>query len=475
MDWLITGGAGFIGSHLTERLLRKGDRVVAIDDLSTGSVANLTTFRNHPKYKFVADTVMNVSALRELVDAADVVVHLAAAVGVRLIVESPVRTIETNVGATELVLDAAAKKRKRVIIASTSEVYGKGNKFPFNEADDLLLGCPTKGRWSYAASKLIDEFLALAYWKEKKLPATVVRLFNTVGPRQTGRYGMVVPTFVRQALSGVPLSVYGTGEQSRCFGHVYDVIWGLEKLSRSEATVGEIYNIGSQDEVSILGLAKQHHPSSPARVRRSSSSPTTRPYEAELRGHGPPDPGHRQGVASHRLQGHAAPGRHPAGRHRLRAGPSPGRRPRRAREPCGDSGRGVNEGRRHGEAVDFLPPRLRNAGRRGVPEVASPTSRSFNDLGEPLPCPSPCSASLRERGGNDRVREQIDSLTGARRRWNCLDHPSSITSSVSLAVRSQENVAAWRIPRSRKPWRSRSSANTCTSFSAMSAGLLGSK
>jgi UDP-glucose 4-epimerase len=191
------------------------------------------------------------------VDEADVVVHLAAAVGVRLIVESPVRTVETNVGATELVLAAAAKKCKRVLVASTSEVYGKSTTFPFSEDQDLVLGPSTKGRWSYAASKLIDEFLALAYWRERKLPTTVVRLFNTVGPRQTGRYGMVVPTFVRQALAGEPLTVFGDGAQSRCFGHVLDVVAALEKLCLTDAAVGEIYNVGATDEVTILDLARR--------------------------------------------------------------------------------------------------------------------------------------------------------------------------------------------------------------------------
>jgi UDP-glucose 4-epimerase len=257
MEWLITGGAGFIGSHLTERLLRKGDRVVAIDDLSTGGVSNIASYREHPNFHFVADSVTNGPLLRELIDSADIVVHLAAAVGVRLIVESPVRTIETNVGATELVLAAAAKKSKRVLIASTSEVYGKGTKFPFSEEDDLLLGPSSKGRWSYAASKLIDEFLALAYWKEKKLPTTVVRLFNTVGPRQTGRYGMVIPTLARQALTGAPMTVYGTGQQSRCFAHVLDAVWGIEKLCRSDRTIGGIYNIGATEEISIMALAEK--------------------------------------------------------------------------------------------------------------------------------------------------------------------------------------------------------------------------
>lgn len=274
MRWLITGGAGFIGSHLAERLVRQGESVVVIDDLSTGSAFNLAEIRHHPRFRFHAEGVENAPLLREAVDDADVVVHLAAAVGVRLIVESPVRTIETNVGATELVLDAAAKKRKRVLVASTSEVYGKSTKFPFCEDDDLVLGPSTKGRWSYAASKLIDEFLALAYWKEKQLPTTVVRLFNTVGPRQTGRYGMVVPTFVRQALAGRPITVFGDGTQSRCFAHVADVVWALERLCRSEQAVGEVFNVGATEEISILELAE--------RVRQavgSRSEIVTVPYD----------------------------------------------------------------------------------------------------------------------------------------------------------------------------------------------------
>jgi UDP-glucose 4-epimerase len=257
MRWLITGGAGFIGSHLTEALLAKGDWVTVLDDLSTGSARNLAAVRQHERLGFHVSSVSNKPLLHELVDDADVVVHLAAAVGVKLIVESPVRTIELNVHGTEVVLDAAAKKNKRTLVASTSEVYGKTTQVPFREDQDLVLGPSTKGRWSYAASKLIDEFLALAYWKERKLPATVVRLFNTVGPRQSGRYGMVIPSFVRQALSGEPITVYGTGEQSRCFCHVADVITGIEALCREEATVGEVYNLGSSEEVSILRLAER--------------------------------------------------------------------------------------------------------------------------------------------------------------------------------------------------------------------------
>jgi nucleoside-diphosphate-sugar epimerase len=257
MHWLITGGAGFIGSHFAERLIAAGERVTVIDDLSTGSAGNLTAIRQHPGFRFHVDTISNVPLTSELVDDADVVIHLAAAVGVRLIVESPVKTIELNVHGTEVVLQAAAKKAKRVIVASTSEVYGKSQEVPFREDQDLVLGPTTKGRWSYAASKLIDEFLALAYFKEKKLPATVVRLFNTVGPRQTGRYGMVIPTFVRQALHGQPITVFGSGEQSRCFCHVADVIEGLHRLVVNPQAVGEVFNLGGTDEITMNDLAER--------------------------------------------------------------------------------------------------------------------------------------------------------------------------------------------------------------------------
>lgn len=256
MHWLITGGAGFIGSHLTELLLGKGEQVTVLDDLSTGSVENLAAIRQHPKFRLAVDSVTNEPLLNELVDSADVVVHLAAAVGVKLIVQSPVRTIEINVHGTELVLTAAAKKGKRTILASTSEVYGKSEQVPFREEQDLVLGASTKGRWSYAASKLIDEFLGLAYWKEKQLPLTVLRFFNTVGPRQTGRYGMVIPNFVRQALAGEPITVYGTGQQSRCFCHVQDVIRGIHALAVNERAVGEVFNLGGKREVTMTELAQ---------------------------------------------------------------------------------------------------------------------------------------------------------------------------------------------------------------------------
>ncbi|HWR36895.1 MAG TPA: GDP-mannose 4,6-dehydratase [Clostridia bacterium] len=257
MRALITGGAGFIGSHLSERLLELGHEVIAIDDLSTGSVENIAGIRQHPKFEFHADSIFNRRLTAELVDLADVVFHLAAAVGVKRIVDFPVQTIETNVGGSELVLELAAKKNKRVIITSTSEVYGKSTKFPFSETDDLVLGCTYNSRWAYACSKAIDEFLALAYYREHKLPVTVVRLFNTVGPRQTGQYGMVLPTFVRQALLNEPVTVYGTGEQSRCFGHVADVIDGFLSLMACEKAQGEIFNLGNTEEISINELARK--------------------------------------------------------------------------------------------------------------------------------------------------------------------------------------------------------------------------
>jgi UDP-glucose 4-epimerase len=257
MRILITGGAGFIGSHLTERLLNEGHDVVCIDDLSTGSVDNIAAIRSHPRYHFHADTIFNRPLTSELVDAADVVFHLAAAVGVKRIVDYPVQTIETNVRGSEIVLEAASKKNKRTFIASTSEVYGKSTKIPFSETDDLVLGSTYNSRWAYACSKAIDEFLALAYYRERKLPVTILRFFNTVGPRQTGRYGMVLPTFVRQALTNEPVTVYGDGTQSRCFGHVFDVIDGLLLLLACERAPGEIFNLGNTEEVTIEDLARK--------------------------------------------------------------------------------------------------------------------------------------------------------------------------------------------------------------------------
>lgn len=257
MKVLITGGAGFIGSHLSEALLERGDEVYVLDDLSTGSIDNIEHLKIHDGFNYTIDSVINEPVTAELVDRVDTVVHLAAAVGVRLIVESPVHTIETNVHGTETVLKLANKKKKSVLLASTSEVYGKSKEIPFRETADLVMGATSKGRWSYACSKAIDEFLGLAYYKEKKLPVTVVRLFNTVGPRQTGRYGMVIPNFVRQALAGQPITVYGDGTQSRCFTDVSDVVRGLLGLLDYADAPGEVFNIGSQQEISILELAKK--------------------------------------------------------------------------------------------------------------------------------------------------------------------------------------------------------------------------
>jgi UDP-glucose 4-epimerase len=256
MNYLITGGAGFVGSHLAEALLAKNDSVTIIDDLSTGSMRNIEHLKSNKRFRYVIDTVMNKSLLCELVDECQTVFHLAAAVGVKLIVESPVRTIETNIRGTENVLECANKKRRKVLITSTSEVYGKSLSIPFREDGDLLLGATYKGRWSYACSKAIDEFLALAYWKERKLPVVIVRLFNTVGPKQTGQYGMVVPTFVKQALLGHPITVYGNGKQRRCFTHVKDSVRALIALAEAPKAVGQVFNIGSSQEISIEGLAK---------------------------------------------------------------------------------------------------------------------------------------------------------------------------------------------------------------------------
>lgn len=267
MRYLITGGAGFIGSHLAEALLARGDRVAVLNDLSTGGVENIRHLKINDKFHCVFDSIQNRHVLAEMVDECDVVLHLAAAVGVRLIVESPVRTIETNVHGTQLVLDAACKKKKLVFLASTSEVYGKAAKVPFREDDDLVLGPTSKGRWSYAASKALDEFLALAYWKEKRLPVVVARFFNTIGPRQTGRYGMVLPNFVNQALEGRPLTVFGSGDQSRCFCDVEDAVEAAIRLIGTDRAVGEVVNIGGTEEITIRNLAEL------VKERASSSSP----------------------------------------------------------------------------------------------------------------------------------------------------------------------------------------------------------
>ena len=257
MRYLITGGAGFIGSHLCDELLAHGHDVHVLDDLSTGSMDNIRHLRGRPDFDCTIDSAANARVVGELIEQADAVYHLAAAVGVALIVDSPVRTIETNVHCTEVVLSQASKKRTPVLITSTSEVYGKSDALPFREDGDLKLGPTNVGRWAYACSKAIDEFLAIAHWKERQLPTVVVRLFNTVGPRQTGRYGMVVPRFVRQALAGQPLTVYGEGVQRRCFCHVGDVVTALSQLMPHEPAFGEVINVGSQEEVSILELAQR--------------------------------------------------------------------------------------------------------------------------------------------------------------------------------------------------------------------------
>ncbi len=264
MKALLTGGAGFIGSHLAERLLELGHEVHVLDNLSTGSMENIAHLKGRAGFSYVIDSVTNEPLLAEMIDGSDVVFHLAAAVGVKLIVEQPVHTIETNVHGTEVVLKHANKKKKLVVIASTSEVYGKSADVPFREGADLVLGATVKHRWAYACSKLIDEFLALAYWKEKKLPIVIVRLFNTVGPRQTGQYGMVLPTFVRQALAGQPITVFGDGTQSRSFTYVADVVDALVKLAQEPRAVGEVFNIGNTEEVTIVDLAE--------RVKRATGS-----------------------------------------------------------------------------------------------------------------------------------------------------------------------------------------------------------
>ena len=257
MRALITGGAGFVGSHLAERLLSDGYEVFVLDNLSTGSIDNIAHLKSDPRFHYTIDDVTNEGVLAELIDRADVIFHLAAAVGVKLIVEAPVHTIETNVHGTEVVLKHANKKKKLVVIASTSEVYGKSADVPFTEDADLVMGPTLKHRWAYACSKAIDEFLALAYWKEKKLPVIIVRLFNTVGPRQTGQYGMVIPTFVRQAVAGQPMTVHGDGTQSRSFTYVGDVVAALARLVREPRAIGEVFNIGNPAEITISELAEK--------------------------------------------------------------------------------------------------------------------------------------------------------------------------------------------------------------------------
>jgi UDP-glucose 4-epimerase len=274
MRVLITGGAGFVGSHLSEALLDRGDEVFVLDDLSTGSIDNIAHLKSNKKFHYTIDTVTNEPILAELIDRCDTVIHLAAAVGVKLIVEQPVRTIETNVHGTEVVLKIANKKKKLVLIASTSEVYGKSAVVPFSEDADLVLGPTSKHRWAYACSKMIDEFLALAYWKERKLPVIIVRLFNTVGPRQTGQYGMVVPNFVQQALAGQPITVFGDGTQSRSFTYVGDVVTAMVALINEPRAVGQVFNIGNGREITIGDLA--------ARIKQitGSKSPIVKiPYD----------------------------------------------------------------------------------------------------------------------------------------------------------------------------------------------------
>ncbi|MGH7380681.1 MAG: NAD-dependent epimerase/dehydratase family protein [Candidatus Methylomirabilales bacterium] len=256
MKYLLTGGAGFIGSHLADSLLDRGDEVRIIDDLSTGRIENIRHLKGRSGLGYVIDTIFNRPLTAELVDEADVVLHLAAAVGVRLIVESPVRTIETNIKGTEIVVELAAKKKKPVVIFSTSEVYGKSNCARFSETDDLILGPTSRARWSYAASKIVDEFLGLAYYKEKHLPVIVIRLFNTVGPRQTGRYGMVIPRFVQQALNGEPITVFGDGKQTRTFTHVKDAVGAILNLVEQPGAIGQIFNIGGKQEIPIEDLAR---------------------------------------------------------------------------------------------------------------------------------------------------------------------------------------------------------------------------
>ena len=257
MRILITGGAGFIGSHLAERLVAEGHEVIALDDLSTGRLKNLAALSDSAAFRFVQGSILDRKLVQDLTDAADAVFHLAAAVGVKLIMDEPSRSILTNVTGTENVLQAALKDSTPVYLASTSEVYGKTTKFPFQEDDDLTIGATTNLRWSYASAKQLDEFLALAYVRERALPVVILRFFNTTGPRQTGRYGMVLPHFIESALKGDPLQVHGSGEQSRCFGHVFDVVEALVRLMDTPAAVGQVFNIGTSEEVTIRALAQQ--------------------------------------------------------------------------------------------------------------------------------------------------------------------------------------------------------------------------
>lgn len=255
--FLITGGSGFIGSHLTEALLKLDQRVIVMDDLSSGSIKNIAHLRSNPRLQVVLENITAQHVLAEVVDSADIVIHLAATVGVFNIIESPAMTIVNNVGGSEAVLKAAAKKKKKVIVASTSEVYGKSSALPFREDGDLVFGATSKPRWSYAASKAIDEFLALSYWHQFKVPTVVVRLFNTIGPRQVGHYGMVVPRFMTQALLGQDLTVYGSGRQTRCFSYVSDIVDGILQLAANDKAVGEVFNLGNSKEITIADLAQK--------------------------------------------------------------------------------------------------------------------------------------------------------------------------------------------------------------------------
>ena len=257
MKILITGGAGFVGSHLADKLIGQGHDITVIDDLSTGRYSNVEHLEGHERFRLIIDTVLNAPLMEELIRESDRVFHMASAVGVRLIMEQPVKTIETIFHGTDFVLKFCSRYRKRVLIPSTSEVYGKGASIPFREEDDLLTGATDKHRWAYACAKTLDEFLALAHWKETRLPVVVVRLFNTVGPRQTGQYGMVVPRFVHAAMRNEPITVFGDGTQQRCFGHVLDVVEGLSKLLETPECFGQVINLGNDEEVSILGLAER--------------------------------------------------------------------------------------------------------------------------------------------------------------------------------------------------------------------------
>ena len=274
MNILITGGAGFVGSHLADRLINDGHVITVIDDLSTGRYSNVAHLEGNGQFRLIIDTVLNQSLMEELIRETDRVFHMASAVGVRLIMEQPVKTIETIFHGTDVILKFCSRYRKRVLIPSTSEVYGKGASIPFSEEDDLLTGATDKHRWAYACAKTLDEFLALAHWKETRLPAVVVRLFNTVGPRQTGQYGMVVPRFVHAAIKNEPITVHGDGTQQRCFGHVFDVVEGLVKVLETPECFGQVINLGNDDEVSILGLADKA-----ITVTGSSSEIKFIPYE----------------------------------------------------------------------------------------------------------------------------------------------------------------------------------------------------